>query len=42
VASVRAPARLNAVTMSTRWPAHVKRTPVTGAEGTVARCCAER
>ena len=35
VASVRAPARLNAVTMSTRWPAHVKRTPFTGAEGTV-------
>jgi uncharacterized SAM-binding protein YcdF (DUF218 family) len=23
--------------MSTRWPAHVKRTPFTGAEGTVAR-----
>ena len=22
--------------MSTRWPAHVKRTPLTGAEGTVA------
>ena len=26
--------------MSTRWPAHVKRTPLTGAEGTVAPCCA--
>jgi hypothetical protein len=30
VAIVVAPARANADTMSTRWPAHVKRTAVTG------------
>src|SRR5215475_13072952 len=30
---VRAPARRKADTMSTRWPAHVKSTPVTSAEG---------
>ncbi len=35
-----APARLNAVTMSTRCPAHVKRTPLTGGEGT--RLCFTR
>ncbi len=38
--SVRAPARRNAVTMSTRCPAHVKRTPLTGGEGT--RVCFTR
>jgi hypothetical protein len=30
---VVAPASRNAVTMSTRWPAHVKRTAVTTDEG---------
>jgi len=32
------PGAFDAVTMSTRWPAHVKRTPLTGPEGTVAPC----
>jgi hypothetical protein len=33
VAIVVAPARPKAETMSTRWPAHVKRTAVTAKEG---------